>query len=422
MKRHKESCAISRMEKDNLETIGMRTLFVHERFGAFGGAEANILLSAGELRRRSHTTAILHGPGTGRAEAQWSEVFSRCFPLQRGAILDSVQSALWEFEPDVIYLHKMPDLRVLELLLASGIPVVRMVHDHDLYCMRSYKYNFFTRQICRRAASAYCVFGCGAFLARNREGKFPFKWVSYLAKRKEIRLNQKCQRMIVATQYMREELVRNGFDDSRIATLAPVPQPSNTDLQSSFSERNLLLFAGQIIRGKGVDVLLESLSKVKVPFECIILGDGSHRSYCEQLSRELGLDGRVHFKGFVPQAEIKEYYHEASVVLMSSVWPEPFGAIGLEGMRYGLPVVAFDAGGIKEWLIDGQNGRLVPWMDKAAFAQAVEELLLDKQRARALGQNAMKLASAQFDFSNYISGLEGLLEELVQSGKERAVV
>jgi glycosyltransferase involved in cell wall biosynthesis len=91
-------------------------------------------------------------------------------------------------------------------------------------------------------------------------------------------------------------------------------------------------------------------------------------------------------------------------------------------MRYGLPVVAFDAGGIKEWLIDGQNGRLVPWMDKAAFAQAVEELLLDKQRARALGQNAMKLAGAQFDFSNYISGLEGVLEELLQSGKERAVV
>jgi glycosyltransferase involved in cell wall biosynthesis len=204
--------------------------------------------------------------------------------------------------------------------------------------------------------------------------------------------------------------------------LAPVPQPSVTDLQSNFSDRNLLLFAGQIIRGKGVDVLLESLSKVKLPFECIILGDGSHRGYCEQLSRELGLENRVHFKGFVPQAEIKEYYREASVVLMSSVWPEPFGAIGLEGMRYGLPVVAFDAGGIKEWLIDGYNGRLVPWMDKNAFAQRIEELLLDKDHARALGQNALKLASAQFDFSNYISGLEDVLEELVQTGREKATV
>jgi len=400
----------------------MRTLFVHERFGAFGGAEANILLTAGELRRRTHQVGILHGPGTGRSEAQWSAVFSRSFPLGRPAIFDSVQNALWEFEPEVIYVHKMPDLQVMELLLASGIPIVRMVHDHDLYCMRSYKYNFFTRQICRRAASAYCVFGCGAFLARNREGKFPFKWVSYLTKRKEIRLNHKCGRVVVATQYMRDELVRNGFDPAKIVILPPVPQPSTTELRSNFSDRNLLLFAGQIIRGKGVDVLLEALSKVHLPFECIILGDGNHRSYCEQLSRELGLESRVHFKGFVAQAEIKEYYREASLVLMSSVWPEPFGAIGLEGMRYGLPVVAFDAGGIREWLIDGFNGHLVPWMDKPAFARRIEELLLDKDKARQMGQNALKLSSTQFDFSDYISGLENVLESQIQRSRERATV
>ena len=411
----------SKMTTQSLEQLSMRILFVHERFGALGGAEANILLTAGELRRQGHSVAVLHGAGTGRCEAQWCEVFSSCFPLEKRASFDSVQSALWDFEPDVIYVHKMPDLRVMEILLASGIPVVRMVHDHDLYCMRSYKYNFLTRQICRRAASAYCVFGCGAFLARNREGKFPFKWVSYFAKRKEIRLNQKCARMIVATQYMRGEIVRNGFDPERIDVLAPVPRPSDTTIQSTFSDRNLLLFAGQIIRGKGVDVLLESLARVKVPFECIILGDGSHRSYCEQLSGELGLESKVHFKGFVPQSEIKEYYHEASAVVLSSVWPEPFGAIGLEGMRYGLPVIAFDAGGIKEWLIDGHNGWLVPWMNKDAFAARIEHLLQDKEAARKMGENARKLASSQFDFSHYISGLESVLERVVAT-RERAAV
>jgi len=400
----------------------MRTLFVHERFGALGGAEANILLTAGELRRRGHTVGILHGPVTGHGEAQWCEVFSRCFPLGKKNGFDSLQSVLWDFEPDLIYLHKMPDLEVVELLLASGIPVVRMVHDHDLYCMRSYKYNFLTRQICRRAASAYCVFGCGAFLARNREGGFPFKWVSYFAKRKEIRLNQKCNRLIVATQYMRDELLRNGFQAGTISVLAPVPQHCDTGIRSTFSDRNLLLFAGQLIRGKGVDVLLESLAQVKVPFECIILGEGSHRVYCEQLSRSLGLESRVQFKGFVPQAEIKEYYREASVVVLSSVWPEPFGAIGLEGMRYGLPVVAFDAGGIKEWLIDGYNGCLVPWMDRAAFAARVEDLLKDKERARALGANALNIVSSQFDFSDYIQGLESTFEQVVAAARERATV
>jgi glycosyltransferase involved in cell wall biosynthesis len=410
------------MTKVNLEQQRTRVLFVHERFGAFGGAEANILLTAGELRRRGHMIGILHGPGTGKGEEQWREMFSHTFALTKKASLDSVQSALWEFEPDVIYAHKMPVLEVMETLLASGVPVVRMVHDHDLYCMRSYKYHFLTRHICRRAASAYCIFGCAAFLARNREGRWPFKWVSYFSKRKEIRLNQKCHRLIAATKYMRDELVRNGFDPARIEVLAPVPQPCDQSIRSNFSDRNLLLFAGQIIRGKGVDVLLESLARVTVPFECIILGDGSHRRYCEELCRQLGLESRVHFKGFVPQSEIKDYYRECTAVVLSSVWPEPFGAIGLEGMRYGLPVVAFDAGGIKEWLIDGHNGYLIPWMARKTFAERVEELLLNKERAREMGQNALKLVNSHYDFSDYISGLEQVFARVVVSTRERVAV
>src|SRR5947207_997992 len=117
------------MTKDNLEPLSMRTLFVHERFGALGGAEANILLTAGELRRRGHTVGILHGPGTGRCETQWSDIFSRTFSLRKKEAFESVQSALWEFEPDLLYVHKMPELDVMEALLGSGIPVVRMIHD-----------------------------------------------------------------------------------------------------------------------------------------------------------------------------------------------------------------------------------------------------------------------------------------------------
>ena len=98
------------------------------------------------------------------------------------------------------------------------------------------------------------------------------KWVSYFAKRKEIRLNRQFRRMIVATHYMEQELLRNGFAPGRIEVHAPVPRTNGVPLQSSFSPRNLLLYVGQIIRGKGVDVLLESLAQIKAPFECLILG------------------------------------------------------------------------------------------------------------------------------------------------------
>jgi len=94
---------------------------------------------------------------------------------------------------------------------------------------------------------------------------------------------------------------------------------------------------------------------------------------------------------------------------VSSVWPEPFGASGLEGMRYGIPVVAFDAGGIKEWLLDGYNGHLVPWMDATAFAARLEDLLRDKSRARQLGEQGRQMLAERFGFDDYIARLEELL-------------
>lgn len=390
----------------------MRLLYVHERFGALAGAEANAFITAQELGGRGHEIGLMHGPGTGKNEEGWAGVFRHRFLLSGQDHRGVVARTLEEFRPDAVYVHKMADLEVIEALVAGGVPLVRMVHDHDIYCMRSYKYHYFSRRICERPATLFCVYGCLACVVKNSGPGLPLKWVSYRRKRREIALNRRFHRMVVVTRFMRDELLKNGFDARRIRIHAPVPRMGEAGLRSSFSERNLILYAGQIIRGKGVDVLLEALAQVETPFECIILGDGNHKAACEALSRELGLQDRVIFKGFVPQEELKAYYRECSVVALSSVWPEPIATIGLEVMRYALPVVAFDAGGIKDWLEDGHNGYLVPWMDRTAFARRIDKLLTDKPLARRLGENGFQLVSERYDFPGYIADLENLFAEV----------
>jgi glycosyltransferase involved in cell wall biosynthesis len=385
----------------------MRLLYVHERIGSKGGAEVNILLTARELQSRGHSVALAHG-GDGETDAEWNSVFAERIPLGIPASAEALDNALIQFQPDVVYLNKFSDTDVLHTLEKCCRPVIRVVHDHDLYCMRSYKYHYFSRGICTRPASAFCVIPCGASFGRATGTGFPLRWVSYGAKLREIAVNKKFYCMLVATEYMKSELLRNGFASDRIEIHPPVPFATKSSGTPSFSGRNLIVFAGQIIRGKGVDVLLESLARVTSPFECVILGDGSHRATCERLSRSLGLEDRVKFIGYVPQSRIVDYYREASLSVMSSVWPEPFGATGMEAMRCGLPLVAFDAGGIREWLIDGVNGFLVPWMDRDAFASKVDTLLSDKMLARRLGQSGRELADERFDFGTYIDGLEGL--------------
>jgi glycosyltransferase involved in cell wall biosynthesis len=392
----------------------MKILFVHQYCGAMGGAETDILVGAASLKRRGHAAALLYASRTGRSEAEWEQTFSECFPLAGQHPLEAVARALWKFGPDVIYFHSLPDLQVLKAFIDTETPIVRRVHDHRIYCMRAAKYNYFTRTACSRPASWRCVVPCMAFVGRDPGSRVPFKWVSYQAKLREIELNRQCDCFLVYSEYQKQELERNGFDPAKIEVRAPVHDGAGLGPVSSFHDRNLVLFVGQIVRGKGVDFLLRALAKVQIPFQAAILGDGNHRHYCERLSARLGLENRVKFHGFVGHDQVEEFYQEASVLAVTSVWPEPFGLVGGEAMSHGLPVVGFDAGGIREWLFDGENGFLVPPKDTDRFAGRIEQLLRDKDFARRLGRRGRELVSQQQDASRVNCPVEQLLLQVAQ--------
>ena len=401
----------------------MKLLFVHQHFGAWGGAETNIQITAKELKERGHSLSFLHAHQTGRAEEPWREVFSpvHALPHKQAERRVFIERVLEDIDPDLIYLHSFADLEAMELLVGRGVPVVRMVHDHAMYCLRGYKYHPVTRRICHRPASLRCVFPCMGPLARNRGAGLPFKFVSFRERLKEIKLSQRCQRHVVYSEYSKAELVQNGFDPARIHIHVPLRSQGAAGPLSSFSQRNLVLFAGQIIRGKGVDLLLRALAKVRVPFECEILGEGNHRRYCEKLSAKLGLSGRVRFRGFVSPEQMQGSYLDASLFAVSSVWPEPFGLVGPEAMRYGLPVVAFDAGGIREWLIDGENGFLVPWMDTDSFAARVQELLLNKDLSRQMGQRGRERVHREYAAPVQVTRLEALFDEVLRERRRSGI-
>lgn len=394
----------------------MRLLFVHEKFGAFGGAEANIQITAEELSRRGHELAMAYASITGREIDSWKALFNESWDVSTGQ--PSIGAVIQDFRPDAIYVHSVSDLGTLSQIARSGVPAVRMVHDHDLYCMRSYKYNVLTRIPCPRAASWRCVFPCGGCVARDRSSRFGVRLKSFLTKRRELALNRSFSQFVVYSQYSKMEMLKNGFDPKRIHIVVPM-RVDVTSGPASFSERNLVLFAGQIIRGKGVDYLLRSLAQVHVPFEAVIAGDGSHRAHCERLCAKLGLSNKVQFAGYVARDRLQDLYSHASVFAMSSLWPEPFGMAGPEAMLHGLPVVAFDAGGIREWLQHRENGILVPWGDTSAYASAITEVLLNKSWARKLGNRGTEHVKTSYSAPLQVRRLENIFGDLLE-GKARA--
>jgi glycosyltransferase involved in cell wall biosynthesis len=109
---------------------------------------------------------------------------------------------------------------------------------------------------------------------------------------------------------------------------------------------------------------------------------------------------------------MQEYYRQATMAIVPSVWPEPIATWGLEVMRYGLPVVGFDAGGISDWLKNDQTGYLIPWMDIGKMAERIDYLLHHKEEARRLGQNAQQFIRTHYDFDRYIVRLQDKLLEI----------
>ncbi len=393
-----------------------KILLVHETFGRLAGAEQNILVTAPRLREE-FALACLTWKRSGKDEASFESLFPEAvsvdFDGPPAAVRREVEQAVTRLNPDLIYVHKCVAIPVLEALVASGRPLVRMEHDHDIYCMRSYKYFPWNRRICMKKAGPCCLFPCLASIKRDRTRRWGVQWVSYRRQMRCLELSRQFTAQFVVTRYMREELIRQGFPPDRILIFPPIPAPAVTTFSSSFSERNLIVFAGQIIRGKGLDVLLRALALCRSPFELAVLGSGSHQAYCEGLSRELKLQDRVRFHGFVSFDKMADIYREATLVAVPSVWPEPIATIGLEVLRYGLPVVGFDAGGIRDWLRDGETGYLVPWMDVPAMAARIDELLADKDKARRLGAQGREFVNRAYAFDPYMARMKSVFNALM---------
>jgi len=391
----------------------VRVLMVHYRCGDLGGAEANARHCANGLKQRGVEVALLHGGSTGKGEERFLESFSGSFDWSSGAWRDAFDRAL-AFRPDVIYVHKLDHLGVLEALTECGVPLVRMVHDHDMYCQRSARYFPWNRKICTRKAGYACAVTCS--VVRDHEGPLPIKLVRPGVKLRELELCRRFNHHVVVTTFMKRELELHEFPGEHISILPPVPKAAAAGYQARYTEP-LVLFVGQLLRGKGVDMMIRALGQCRAAgWRALIIGDGSHRPACEAVVDELGLRDRVRFTGWVDQDSLKNYYENARVAVIPSLWPEPIATIGLELMQHAIPIVAFDAGGVSDWLIHGENGYLVPLIDTRQMASRIDELLQDPALARRMGADGLEKGKRWHDQESYFDGLRELLADQARVG------
>jgi glycosyltransferase involved in cell wall biosynthesis len=405
----------------------MRILFANEKRGAFGGVEQNVLDTARGLRSRGHRCTLAYAESTGKNEAAWDEAFEAstpCNELFAGGASEAGRS-LSEIGDgaDVVYMHKVPSaapfLDWVNRLNTVSLPrLVRMVHDHDLCCPRRHKYFAHNGRICHQAAGWRCWLDL-AFLEKS-DGPLKVGFSPIGPKINEMRRNATLDALLVGSTFMREELLLNGFPDSRVHRVPPIVRPIDGEPTPPSSERSVL-YVGQLIRGKGVDLFLEAFATLPNDVNATIVGTGNASEALQAQAAELGISDRVNFAGWVANEALDPLYRAARVVVVPSRWPEPFGMVGLEAMQRARPVVAFAVGGIPDWLEDGETGFLADEQDVETFASSIEKLLVDPDLAERMGRAGWQRARDDYSFESFLDAIEehlGIAEVETSAGHE----
>ncbi len=179
-----------------------------------------------------------------------------------------------------------------------------------------------------------------------------------------------------------------------------------------------LLHVGRTVRTKGLRDTLRALGDLgDLDVHLDVVGDGTDLAACRDLAHDLGLDGRVTFHGRVPRAEVDRFYAAADVFVFPS-YREPGGAVVLEAMSWGLPVVVSDRGGPAANVTDDCGVRLPaesPEQLAADCAAALRHLVTDAPLRTLMGCAAREHVVEHHRWPARVERMLGLYDEVAWS-------
>jgi glycosyltransferase involved in cell wall biosynthesis len=368
-----------------------------------GGAETYLARTVGSCLSHGHQVAFCYelDEPEDRPRLSLSPDVPTMSVAELGAPL-AVQRVR-EWRPDVVYVHGLND-PVFEEHLQSIAPAVLFAHDYYGTCISGAKtHRLPVIQPCARTFGPACL---ALYYPRRCGGLNPVTLArDYLRQGRRSALLKRYAAVLTHSEHMRQEYLRHGAAHGQVFNCSIVTSepPAAAAFPVTFVPADRirvphLIFAGRMDPLKGGEQLLRAaaraLADVPSGLRVTLAGDGPERARWETVARDLSARHEnlsIHFTGWLGPAGVARLLAAADVLVMPSLWPEPFGLIGQEANRQGVPVVAYATGGIPEWLDDGVNGCLAPGDPPTVdgLADALVRCLSDRPRHRAMRRAAV---------------------------------
>jgi len=169
---------------------------------------------------------------------------------------------------------------------------------------------------------------------------------------------------------------------------------------------------------KGLPYLIKALSIVvhedkHKDARLLLIGDGSQRSFIIKLIKKYNVQHNTFLLGILSRKRIAVHLSKASIFVFPSIKEGmPFSL--LEALSSGLPAIGTNISGVKDLIIHGYNGLLVPSRDSKALAEAISYLLDDKNLRLKMSENARKHILTNFSYQKILPQLERLYAEAIE--------
>jgi glycosyltransferase involved in cell wall biosynthesis len=401
----------------------MRVLLAIDAIDALGGSERHARELLVELAARGHDARVL----VGRAPEPDHGLPARFPPVHVAPDAAAAEGVARALRPDVVHvLGAREPARVRAL--ARVAPLTRFVQDHTSFCPGLNKIVAAPGGLprtCVEPAGLACVRrhwlqgGCACLRpeqsslleALHRVGAV-LRGLDTLARARGV---------VVASDYMRRELLAAGLPAERVhvipyftqaasRALPPEAPPEHVERFVSAHAGGLLLASARLVSpDKGVEHLLTTLGKLPARIALLVAGEGPAWAWLRAKCEQEGLAERVCFAGRLSSGQLEALYPRCEVVAFPSTWDEPFGLVGIEAMAHQRPVAAFDVGGVREWLVDGDTGLLAPRGDTDRLAAAILRLFEDRALRLRLGRAGAARVERRFRPRAHLERLERVL-------------
>jgi glycosyltransferase involved in cell wall biosynthesis len=175
-------------------------------------------------------------------------------------------------------------------------------------------------------------------------------------------------------------------------------------------ERRVVVMAARLEERKGHRFLFEAVQRLAdrhPELLVFVVGDGSHRKALERQCEELGIASRVRFLGH--RLDLARVLAASDISVLTSLW-EGLPRVLVQSAAVGRPILTFDVEGAWEVVRDGRNGFVVPSRDVDRFTQRLETLLVERERARELGEAGRLQVGEQWTVETMLDRLDDLYQ------------